>query len=263
MAYAENQVTIEIVNDGLQGPPGPESAVIVYSDVVNWDAETATLKALLYVDGAIKQPSQYEWSVTINDVTTPVGSDLDTLYITPEMEIEAVYNCTVTWTESGETAVQTGSLDLLAAKKAHEAAAAAQSTADIAKQTADSKRTVFVIQPTPPYHVGDLWVKEGDGEIISSLITDGGDFLITSDGDLFEAVIKGAQICVCVSARLSGAFDETDWSLAATDNTSVNELREWFWHDATGAHILGDATGYRNDLDSTGSTSEIPQTKQP
>ena len=29
-------------------------------------------------------------------------------------------------------------------------------------------------------------------------------------------------------------------------------VQEWFWHDANGAHVLGDTSGYRNDMKSTG-----------
>lgn len=115
------------------------------------------------------------------------------------------------------------------------------------------KRQVFVTEPTTPYSVGDLWVTAGgDQEIVDSLITDEGDFIIDSAEQFFEVLTKGVAVYVCMTSRPSGAFVESDWSLAATDNTSVNELREWFWHDANGAHVLGDATGFRNDITSTG-----------
>lgn len=115
------------------------------------------------------------------------------------------------------------------------------------------KRQVFVTEPTTPYSVGDLWVTAGgDQEIVDSLITDEGDFIIDSAEQFFEVLTKGVAVYVCMTSRPSGAFVESDWSLAATDNTSVNELREWFWHDANGAHVLGDETGFRNDITSTG-----------
>lgn len=72
---------------------------------------------------------------------------------------------------------------------AYEAASAAQ-------DTADGKRRVFTVQPTPPYDVGDLWT-EGP------------------TGDLF----------VCISAQGPyGAFDSYDWDLASkyTDDSSLN-----------------------------------------
>ena len=60
-------------------------------------------------------------------------------------------------------------------------------------------------------------------------------------------------VYVCTFARLATeSFNANDWQLAATDDGAVDELREWFWHDANGAHVLGDVSGYRNDLTSTG-----------
>ncbi len=32
----------------------------------------------------------------------------------------------------------------------------------------------------------------------------------------------------------------------------IDAQKEWFWHDTAGAHVLGDTSGYRNDLNSTG-----------
>ena len=59
----------------------------------------------------------------------------------------------------------------------------ALSIAQNAKDTADNKRRVFVVQPYPPYDVGDLW----------------------SDGD---------DLRVCTHARATGSFTAPDWVLA-------------------------------------------------
>lgn len=56
--------------------------------------------------------------------------------------------------------------------------------ANSAKDTADSKRRVFVEIPTPPYDVGDIWIKE--------------------DTDLYR----------CRASRSDGVYSETDWILA-------------------------------------------------
>ena len=134
------------------------------------------------------------------------------------------------------------------AATAGRAASAAQAAADAAQETANSKKTVFVTEPTPPYHVGDLWVRF-DPEVFDMVDSDGNS-LIDDQGDLFEAaILKEAAAYVCMVPKLAGqAFDESDFELATADNG----LREWFWHDANGAHILGDVTGFRNDLTSTG-----------
>ena len=137
------------------------------------------------------------------------------------------------------------------AATAGRAASVAQTAAEAALETANTKKTVFVNEPTPPYHVGDLWVYN---EVeTDNLQTSDGDDLIIALGDIIEAVILGSTtVYVCTNARLTGSFDENDWKLAATDDSAVNELREWFWHDANGAHVLGDVSGYRNDITSTG-----------
>lgn len=53
--------------------------------------------------------------------------------------------------------------------------------ANAAKDTADAKRRVFVTQPTPPYDVGDIWLKD--------------------DQELYR----------CRSARESGSYNPSDW----------------------------------------------------
>ena len=42
----------------------------------------------------------------------------------------------------------------------------ALAAAEKAQDTADGKRRVFVVQPAPPYDIGDLWVQGGDGDIM-------------------------------------------------------------------------------------------------
>jgi len=134
------------------------------------------------------------------------------------------------------------------AATAGRAASIAQSAAEAAQATADTKKTVFITQPTPPYHVGDLWAKLG--EDLQDMITSAGDNLVDSAGDLFQAaILTEGTIYVCTVPKLAGQpFAESDWELATADEG----LREWFWHDSLGAHVLGDATGYRNDITSTG-----------
>ena len=63
-----------------------------------------------------------------------------------------------------------------------------------ARDTADSKRRVFVSQPTPPYDVGDLWVQGENGDILR-----------------------------CATARASGSYNASDWVLASkyTDDSAL------------------------------------------
>lgn len=71
----------------------------------------------------------------------------------------------------------------------------ALATAEKAQDTADHKRRVFVVQPEPPYDIGDLW-SQG------------------SNGDLMR----------CKVARASGSYDSSDWEKASkyTDDSSLD-----------------------------------------
>lgn len=68
-----------------------------------------------------------------------------------------------------------------------------------AQDTADGKRRTFVVQPTTPYDVGDIW-SQG------------------SNGDLMR----------CIKSRASGAFDASDWDKASkyTDDTVALEAKQ-------------------------------------
>jgi hypothetical protein len=60
--------------------------------------------------------------------------------------------------------------------------------------TASSGNKIFIVEPTPPYSVGDLWV------------------------------IDDNNISVCMAARASGSFDDDDWG-SAVDAVSNDELQ--------------------------------------
>ena len=174
-------------------------------------------------------------------------TDDTTAIISKEIATEARYTAE-TALEDAVTAHDAAISATESAATAGRAASVAQAAADAAQETANSKKTVFVTEPTPPYHVGDLWVKF-DPEIFDMVDSDGNS-LIDDQGDLFEAaILKEAAAYVCMVPKLAGQeFSESDFELATADNG----LREWFWHDANGAHVLGDVTGFRNDLTSTG-----------
>lgn len=90
------------------------------------------------------------------------------------------------WVKGGSTWKWTPIADSDAVKALQQAAKA--------QETADGKNSNFVVQPTPPYAVGDFW----------------------SQGE-------GGQIMRCIKARASGSFDASDWAPAGdyykyTDN---------------------------------------------
>lgn len=143
-----------------------------------------------------------------------------------------------------------------AAESATESAGTAGRAASVAQAAAEAAmsiaRMVFISEPVPPYRVGDLWVKFNTDDYTAE--DSSGNVLVDSQGNIFEYIVQGgSDVYTCMTPRLEGdTFHESDWSVAATDNTQLNELREWFWHDANGAHVLGDISGYRNDISSTG-----------
>ena len=92
--------------------------------------------------------------------------------------------------------------------------------ANSAKDTADSKRRVFVVQPTTPYDVGDLWIK---------------------DEELYRCQTTKAS---------SETFEENDWIIATkyTDDTVANQVGENL------TILSGTVAEIRDDVDSLSST---------
>jgi hypothetical protein len=76
--------------------------------------------------------------------------------------------------------------------------ATALSAASTAQDTADSKRRVFVSEPTTPYEVGDLWDAGGSPRIIKR----------------------------CSTERLTGAYNAADWTSIANYITNTNEVTD-------------------------------------
>lgn len=68
-----------------------------------------------------------------------------------------------------------------------------------AQDTADAKRRVFVVTPTTPYDMGDIWT-QGEG------------------GDIMR----------CIESRATGNFESSDWDKASkyTDDTAANEAKD-------------------------------------
>lgn len=93
--------------------------------------------------------------------------------------------------------------------------AAALAAAQAAQETADTKAEVFVSsgtsRPTPPYNVGDLWIK---------------------DSDLYR----------CNTAWVSGAWNDSHWELATdyTNDSAVNTLKTEVISNSEVQYALGD-----------------------
>lgn len=92
--------------------------------------------------------------------------------------------------------------------------------ANSAKDVADSKRRVFVVEPTTPYDCGDLWIK---------------------DEELYR----------CQTTKTgTESFEENDWIIATkyTDDTVANQV------GANLTILSGTVTEIRNDVDSLTTT---------
>lgn len=81
---------VMFVQDGIDAPTAVVSITV---DTISYLNNTATLRATLFVDGAVKTPITYAW--TKGTSTTVVGKNV-TLGIT---DLDAVYNCVVTWSD--------------------------------------------------------------------------------------------------------------------------------------------------------------------
>lgn len=92
--------------------------------------------------------------------------------------------------------------------------------ANSAKDTADSKRRVFVVQPTTPYDVGDLWIK---------------------DEELYR--------CQTTKDK-EETFENNDWIVATkyTDDTVANQVKENL------TILSGTVTEIRKDVDKLDTT---------
>ena len=87
--------------------------------------------------------------------------------------------------------------------------------ANSAKDTADRKRQVFIVEPMPPYDVGDLWIRD-------------------------------EEIYRCQTSKPSGeSFEENDWIKATkyTDDTVANEV------DGKLTILSGTVTEIKNGVD--------------
>ena len=89
----------------------------------------------------------------------------------------------------------------------------------------------------------------GDGSTTAyALQTEATDVLaVEVDGEAAEytsATVGGVTVITFAEAPASSAAISITYEHAT--------VQEWFWHDANGAHVLGDTSGYRNDITSSG-----------
>lgn len=81
-----------------------------------------------------------------------------------------------------------------------------------AQETADGKRRTFLVQPTPPYDAGDLWV--------NATFPSGNEETDESQHKYYNDVLK------CIRGD-NGSFSISDWALASkyTDDSALNDFK--------------------------------------
>lgn len=94
---------------------------------------------------------------------------------------------------------------------------AALREASIAKDTADSKRRVFVDTPYPPYDEGDLWTQGGNGDILVS------------------------------TTNRTNSFVRSDWVYAAKYADAVYQTEEQFYQSDSPTQLIGGMWGSVNN----------------
>ena len=120
----------------------------------------------------------------------------------------------------------------------------ALSNASIAQDTADGKRRVFVVTPTPPYDVGDLWAQGSSGDIKKCATAKaagtsyaGGDWVVASKYT-DNTIANLAQITA--DGAIRGFFATT---APAANVSSFGDI--WIDTDATVNDLLTAASIYR------------------
>lgn len=136
--------------------------------------------------------------------------------------------------------------------------------ANSAKDTADSKRRVFVITPVPPYDIGDIWIKD-DSDLYrcrSARVAE--DKFNTADW-----IIATKYTDDTVALQTKGELDqfkvevEENYTSSATFETTVNSIRgkvEENYQYTTTVKELGEETAENLKKTETKLSSEIEQT---
>ena len=84
---------ILLVRNGTDGQDAPNASVTITVNTISYLSHTATLGVILFVDGAIVTPTSYQWGKDGVDIS---GATNSTLGVT---DLDAVYYCTVTWSD--------------------------------------------------------------------------------------------------------------------------------------------------------------------
>lgn len=136
-------------------------------------------------------------------------------------------------TSAAEMAEQSAAAASDAANRAITDAATAQASADQAQESAETAQTAA------EQAISDA----ATAKTAADAAQDSAD----AASDALKSVVSGATTVEKAVSVMQTALEAVVDYDPATDTT-----QEWFWHDANGAHVLGDTSGYRNDIDSSG-----------
>lgn len=139
-----------------------------------------------------------EISQNAKDITLRVlTSTYDTYTAANDSAVSGAANAAATAQSTATGAASAASAAQSTATGAASAASSAQNAASSAQSTANSKAKVFTGQPSPPYAAGDVWK-------------------------------NGSAVFVCLTARGSGSFTASDWSLSGdvtANNTAADTAK--------------------------------------
>lgn len=90
-----------------------------------------------------------------------------------------------------------------------------------AQETANEKRRVFIVEPTTPYDVGDLWINDSDGKMYKCTTTRSSGTFISSDWE----VATDYQTATQVSASIKIETDKITEKIEASDG-KISEVEQ-------------------------------------
>ena len=112
--------------------------------------------------------------------------------------------------------------------------------------TGDDGISVTAVQPQ--YYLSTSSSSATGGSWSNSLSYVAGKYIWTRDMITYSNSTSSPSTAIYNEALTQSCKD------AAEALGLIEDHQEWFWHDANGAHVLGDSNGFRNDITSTGMT---------
>lgn len=116
------------------------------------------------------------------------------------------------------------------------------------QQGAQGEQGVSVTAVQPQYYLSTSSTSATGGTWSNSLTYVAGKYIWTRDMVTYSTGTSAPSTAIYNSALTEACKD------AAEALGLIQDQQEWFWHDSLGAHVLGDTSGFRNDINSTGMT---------